>query len=138
MGHTVVPFTFQFQREKIYFAKFRRALLLPGDKLILDDLWHRAEFHIPAAEKASHPLPIATILMMMNLEQEKMIQSLENRVAAQAQQIKGLEKALQDSEAQSAFLAGELKTIEANVEARLCEFRKEMFAVKFPEFIDAA
>lgn len=134
MGHTVPPFTWQYRKEKIYFSKFRRALLLPGDKPILDGLWQRAEFHIPAAEKASHPLPIATILMMMNLEQEKMIQHLENRVVAQAQVIKRLEKRLKESEAQSVFLAGRLETIEIDVEARLKEFREEMLSIKYPEY----
>ena len=133
MGHTVPPFTWQYRKEKIYFANFRRALLLPGDKPIFDDLWQRAEFHIPAAEKTSHPLPIATILMMMNLEQEKMIQHLENRVVAQAQIIKRLEKALKKSEAQSLFLKGELELIETAVETRLNEFREEMLAIKYPE-----
>jgi hypothetical protein len=134
VGHTVIPFTWQYQREKLYFSKFRRALLLPGDKPIFDDLWQRAEFHIPAAEKASHPLPIATILMMMNLEQEKMIQHLENRVIAQAQIIKRLEKELKKSQAQSVCLKSELEIVEASVEARLKEFREEMLAIKFSEY----
>ena len=57
MGHTKPPFTWQYQIEKGYFSKFRRALLLNEDKCVFDLLWNKAEFHITAAEKASHPLP---------------------------------------------------------------------------------
>ena len=137
MGHTVLPFTWQFRNEKAYFANFRRALLLADDKQIFDDLWNRAEFHLPAAEMASHPLPVATILMMMNLEQQKAIQQLENRVKAQAQKIERLEKSLKKSENQAISLKGELETIEAEIETRLRAFREEMLAIKYPEYLDA-
>ena len=137
MGHTVLPFTWQFRSEKVYFASFRRALLLIEDKHTFDDLWNRAEFHLPAAEMASHPLPIATILMMMNLEQQKAIQQLENRVKAQMQKIERLEKSLKKSETQSISLKDKLETIEAEVEARLRAFREETLAIKYPEYLDA-
>jgi DNA repair exonuclease SbcCD ATPase subunit len=117
LGHTIPPFTWQFRKEKVYFANFRRALLLAEDKRTFDDLWNRAEFHMPAAEMASHPLPIATILIMMNLEQQKTIQQLENRAKAQAQKIERLEQSLKKSEAQFVSLKGELEGIEAEVEA---------------------
>jgi len=122
----------------MYFASFRRALLLAEDKQTFDDLWNRAEFHLPAAEMASHPLPIATILMMMNLEQQKTIQQLENKAKAQEQKIERLEKSLKKSEAQSVSLKGELETIEARIETRLRAFREEMLAIKYPEYLDAA
>jgi len=138
VGHTVIPFSWQFRKEKVYFARFRRALLLVEDKRAFDDLWNRAEFHLPAAEMASHPLPIATILMMMSLEQQKAIQQLENRVKDQARIIKRLENALKKSESQSVLLKGELETIQAEIEARLDSFRDEMLAIKFPEYLDAA
>jgi hypothetical protein len=138
MGHTVLPFTWQYRNEKNYFASFRRALLLAEDKRTFDDLWNRAEFHLPAAELASHPLPIATILMMMNLEQHKLIQKLENKLGSQAQVIERLEKSLKKSQSQILSLKGEIETIEAELEARLKEFREEMLAIKFPEYLDAA
>jgi len=138
MGHTVLPFTWQYHKEKNYFASFRRALLLADDKHTFDDLWNRAEFHLPAAEMASHPLPIATILMMMNLEQHKLIQGLENKVKAQAQVIERLEKSLKKSQAQIVSLKGTSETIEAEIETRLSAFREEMLAIKFPEYLDAA
>jgi len=138
LGHTVLPFTWQFRNEKMYFASFRRALLLAEDKRTFDDLWNRAEFHMPAAEMASHPLPVATILMMMNLEQQKTIQGLENRAKTQAQKIERLEKTLKKSEAQLISLKGELEGVEEDVEARLRAFREEMLALKYPEYLDAA
>ena len=138
MGHTILPFTWQYRNEKNYFASFRRALLLADDKRTFDDLWNRAEFHLPAAEMASHPLPIATILMMMNLEQHKLIQRLENKVESQAQIIERLEKSLKKSQSQILALKGELETIEAELETKLKEFPEEMLAIKFPEYLDAA
>lgn len=137
MGHTVLPFTWQFRNEKAYFASFRRALLLAEDKHTLDDLWQRAEFHLPAAEMASHPLPIATILMMMNLEQQKMIQQLENKVQDQARRIEKLEKSLKKNGSQAVSLKGKLETVEAEIESRLRAFREEMLAIKYPEYLDA-
>ncbi|MBT7988930.1 MAG: hypothetical protein HN769_03515 [Anaerolineae bacterium] len=137
MGHTVPPFTWQYQKEKMYFSKFRRALLLVDDKRIFDDLWNRAEFHLPAAEKTSHPLPIATILMMMNLEQQKTIQENKNKAKAQEIKIERLEKALKKSRSQSTYLASRLETIEIEVEARLQAFREEMIEIKYPEYVYA-
>lgn len=138
MGHTVIPFSWQFRKEKVYFARFRRALLRVEDKCTFDDLWNRAEFHLPAAEMTSHPLPIATILMMMCLEQQKAIQQLENKVRDQTQIIERLENALKKSEAQSVSLKSELEAFEADIETRLKGFREEMLAIKFPEYLDAA
>jgi hypothetical protein len=134
MGHTVPPFTWQYQKEKGYFGKFRRALLLVEDKRIFDDLWNKAEFHLPAAEKASHPLPIATILMMMNLEQQKSIQQLEKRSKTQAEKIEQMEKALKKSEAQAAYLELELESVETRLEERLRAFREEMLSIKYSEY----
>lgn len=138
MGHTVLPFTWQYRNEKNYFASFRRALLLADDKRTFDDLWNRAEFHLPAAEMTSHPLPIATILIMMNLEQHKLIQGLENKVKAQTHQIEQLEKTLKKSQSQILSLKGELEIIETEIDTRLKEFRDEVLAIKFPEYLDAA
>ena len=138
MGHTIIPFSWQYRKEKVYFASFRRALLLVEDKRTFDDLWNRAEFHLPAAEMASHPLPIATILMMMSLEQQKIIQQLENKVKDQALKIGRLENALKKSEAQSVSLKDELEAIEAEIEAKLQAFREEILSIKFPEYLDAA
>ncbi|MEN8172723.1 MAG: hypothetical protein ABFS03_07555 [Chloroflexota bacterium] len=134
MGHTVPPFTWQYQKEKGYFSKFRRALLLADDKYILDDLWNKAEFHLPAAEKTSHPLPVATILMMMNLEQQKTIQQLEQRSKDDAKKINRLETALKDSQDQAAYLKHAIEIIEDHLDVRLQNFREEILSIKYPEY----
>jgi hypothetical protein len=138
MGHTVPPFTWQFQKEKIYFRTFRRALLLAEDKSVFDDLWNTAEFHITAAEKTSHPLPGITIMMMMNLEQQKTIRQLEHKIHTQAETIKQMERALRNSETQLTYLKHEVATIEENIESLLQAFRNEMLALKYPEYEFAA
>jgi predicted nucleic acid-binding Zn-ribbon protein len=134
MGHTVPPFTWQFQKEEAYFSKFIRALLLAEDKKRFKDLWRKAEFHMPAAEKASHPLPVATILMMMNLEQEKAIYQLERRLQTQAQKIAALEKTQAQDEARILYLSKRLESTEAGFENRLAAFRQEMLAIKFVDY----
>jgi predicted nucleic acid-binding Zn-ribbon protein len=134
MGHTVPPFTWQFQKEEAYFSKFIRALLLAEDKKRFKDLWRKAEFHMPAAEKASHPLPVATILMMMNLEQEKAIYQLERRLQAQSQKIAALEKTQAQDEARILYLSKRLESTEAGFENRLAAFRQEMLAIKFVDY----
>jgi len=134
MGHTVPPFTWQFKKEEAYFSKFIRALLLAEDKKRFKELWHKAEFHMPAAEKASHPLPVATILMMMNLEQEKAIYQLERRLQTQAEKVAALEKTQAQNEARILYLSKRLESTEAGFENRLAAFRQEMLAIKFVEY----
>ena len=131
MGHTKPPFTWQFKIEQAYFSRFRRALLLAGDKKHFTDMWNRAEFHVPAAEEAGHPLPIATILMMINLEQEKTIHHLEEKFLIAAQRITALEEKLKVKDAEVLFLKGELDDLEKILETRLKEFRKEILEIKY-------
>ena len=131
MGHTLPPFTNQFKVERARFTAFRRALLLAEDKRLFSNLWNRAEFHVPAAEKASHPLPISTILMMVNLEQEKSISKLENQSAAHEQRIREMEESLKRKELQITYLTRELKVAEKNMEQRLKMFREEILDIKY-------
>jgi tRNA U34 5-carboxymethylaminomethyl modifying GTPase MnmE/TrmE len=109
-------------------------LLLVEDKGIFDDLWNKAEFHLPAAEKTSHPLPVATILMMMTLEQQKTIQQLEHRTKTQAEKIERLEKAREKSERQVTYLKNQVESLEDQIEKRLSEFREEMLSIKYGEY----
>ncbi len=134
MGHTVPPFTWQFKKEEAYFSKFIRALLLADDKKRFRQMWRKAEFHMPAAEKASHPLPVATILMMINLEQEKSIYQLEQRVQTQAQKISELEKRQAQDQARLLYLNKRLEIAENQIDNRLEAFRQEMLAIKFVEY----
>jgi signal transduction protein with GAF and PtsI domain len=123
MGHTKKPFTHQFQQERGYFTEFRRALLLKQDQLLLEDLWDRAEFHIPAAEKGAHPLAIASILMAITLEQEKAIFHLQNELAARLLEIQRLEAALQRLATGLEEMRRELKTGLQAAHAELLEAR---------------
>jgi|GEM_PF-732502 len=131
MGHTKPPFTMQFKVERGRFSQFRRALLVAADKLAFDDLWNRAEFHVPAADKAAHPLPVATILMMINLEQEKTILALETKLQDHRQQIKRLAQANKQRELQTAYLQSRLEAVEKEMEARLKAFREEILEIKY-------
>lgn len=123
MGHTQTPFTFQFRRERGYFTAFRRGLLLRDDQLLFEDLWDRAEFHIPAAELGGHPLAIASILMAMNIEQEKTIARLQTGLAARLAETQALQKQLVDVRAELAALRDQLQAGLQAAHAELLEAR---------------
>ncbi|TAK10709.1 MAG: hypothetical protein EPO32_14330 [Anaerolineae bacterium] len=123
MGHTKKPFTFQFQQERSYFTEFRRALLLKQDQLLFEDLWDRAEFHIPAAEKGAHPLAIASILMAITLEQEKTIAHLQTELAARLLEIQRLEGQLVSLAQQTEEIRREFKTGLQSAHEELMEAR---------------
>jgi small-conductance mechanosensitive channel len=121
----------QYKIERGRFDAFRRALLLAEDKRLFADLWNRAEFHVPAAEKAAHPLPIATILMMVNLEQEKTIYQLRQRTQKLSERAAALEKENQKKAVQIAYLNDRLEDLERNLEDRLAAFRAEVLEIKY-------
>jgi hypothetical protein len=125
MGHTQTPFTFQFRREREYFTQFRRALLLREDQLLLEDLWDRAEFHIPAIEQGGHPLAVASVLMAIALEQEKTIARLETGLAARLIEVQTLE-------AQLAVLQGEVRRLHEELEHGLRTAHAELMDARFP------
>jgi len=121
----------QYKVERGRFGAFRRALLLKEDKRLFTDLWNRAEFHVPAAEKASHPLPIATILMMINLEQEKTIHSLQQSVQTLSERTTVLERDNKKKAVQVTYLVNRLNELETDFENRLAAFRAEMLEIKY-------
>lgn len=131
MGHTILPFTRQFKIELARFSQFKRGLLIAEDKLLFTDLWNRAEFHVPAAEIASHPLPIATILMMINLEQEKSIHKMQANLDGKAAQIEILQSKLEYKDLQIANLSDQITELDKYIEERLMTFREEMLAIKY-------
>jgi hypothetical protein len=131
MGHTKPPFTWQFKKERGLFSHYRRGLLLSEDKRLFDDMWDKAEFHVPAAEHAAHPLPIATILMSINLEQEKSIYRLETQLAMQAARIKRLEQDIQQKEVRLHHLQKLIEALQDENEQRLYAFRQEMLEIKY-------
>ncbi len=135
MGHTLPPFSQQFKLERAMFAEMRRALLLRDDKALFDDLWNKAEFHVPAAEKAKHPLPVTSILMCMNLEQEKAIDQLEGKVQIQNHRIEQLEEKIKDSEAENILLKGEIKSLRWEMEQMRKSLREELLEILYPSYV---
>jgi hypothetical protein len=137
MGHTLPPFSQQFKIERSLFAEMRRALLLRADKAHFDEMWHKAEFHVPAAEKAKHPLPITSILMCINLEQEKAIFQLDGKLLAQNQDIQQLETRIEASEAENLTLRREVDTLRGEIEALRNGLRAELLEMLYPSYLDA-
>jgi len=134
MGHTLPPFSQQFKMERSTFNEMRRALLHRDDKALFDDMWNKAEFHVPAAEKAKHPLPIFSILLTMNLEQEKAIYQLEGKLVKQEQQITVLEDKLSASESEGILLRGEIESIRWEVDQLKSSIREELLEILYPSY----
>lgn len=131
MGHTIPPFTHQFRREAQCFTEMRRGLLLKDDQRLFKGMWQKAEFHIPAAEKAAHPLAIVSILLSVDLEQEKAIYRLGETVSTQQQSIDRLEEANQSKDIDILLLKGEIEFLRKDIEKRLKRFREEMLEIKY-------
>ena len=131
MGHTIPPFTHQFRREARCFTEMRRGLLLKDDQRLFKGMWQKAEFHIPACEKAAHPLAITSILLSIDLEQEKSIYRLEETAKAQQQTIQHLEQANKSQAVDILLLKTELEFLQQDMEVRLKAFRAEMLEIKY-------
>ncbi len=138
MGHTLPPFSHQFKSERAMFGELRRALLLRDDKALFDDLWNKAEFHVPAAEKAKHPLPITSILLCMNLEQEKTIYQLEQKALVGNQRVQQLEEKIRGSETEKLMLKGEIETLRWEVEELKSSLRAELLELLYPDYVTSA
>jgi len=120
------------------FGELRRALLLRDDKALFDDLWNKAEFHVPAAEKAKHPLPITSILLCMNLEQEKTIYQLEQKALVGNQRVQQLEEKIRGSETEKLMLKGEIETLRWEVEELKSSLRAELLELLYPDYVTSA
>lgn len=119
MGHSTDTITTQYEREFKYFAEFMRGLLLKHDQLLFKDLWNRVEFHIPAMQTSAHPLPIATILMAMTLEQEKTIYDLQQRIAVKDRREQELNQKIQN-------MGKELERLQVSAEDLRTEINEEL------------
>jgi len=136
MGHTLPPFSQQFKIERDMFAEMRRALLLREDKAHFDEMWHKAEFHVPAAEKAKHPLPITSILMCINLEQEKTIFHLEGKLLTQNEYIQKLDERVETMAAENTSLRREMEALRGEIELLQKRLRAELLEILYPSYID--
>jgi len=132
MGHTLPPFSQQFKLERALFNEMRRALLRRADKVHFDALWDKAEFHVPAAEKAKHPLPITSILLSMNLEQEKTIAQLAEQAQAQRERIRALEAAFDALRSENLRLRREIEMLLDDTEHLRKSLRTELLEILYP------
>jgi hypothetical protein len=128
MGHNTPSLTMRFRSERDYFAGFCRALLSKSERSLFDEMWNSAEKYIPEAEKSSHPLLIATILMAMLLEQKKneidlrcQIEMLKDELKKQGQ--------TQSGELTQTKIAVEL--LEEEIEEKVKTLRSELIDMKF-------
>jgi len=113
----------------------RRALLLRNDKALFDDLWNKAEFHMPAADKAKHPLPIFSIALCMNQEQEKSIFNLEQKNVEQDQLIHQLQELCEVNADQIARLKGEIEALQSEMEELHLGLREELIEILYPSYV---
>jgi len=120
--------------ERSLFAEMRRALLLRDDKAHFDEMWNKAEFHVPAAEKAKHPLPITSILMSINLEQEKAIFQLDGKLLVQNQHIQQLEEMIRTSEDEKIQLRREIEALRGEIEEFRRSLRSELLEIMYPSY----
>ncbi len=134
MGHTLPPFSQQFKIERSMFAEMRRALLLRNDKAHFDEMWNKAEFHVPAAEKAKHPLPITSVLLCINLEQEKSIYRLEGKLLAQNQYIQQIDEKIETSKAENILLKSEIENLHWEMAQLKKSLREEFLEILYPSY----
>ena len=116
------------------FAEMRRALLLRNDKAHFDEMWNKAEFHVPAAEKAKHPLPITSVLLCINLEQEKSIYRLENKLLAQNQVIQQMDQKIETSQAENILLKAEIEALRWEMDQLKKSLRAELLEILYPSY----
>jgi len=129
MGHSTASMTERFRTERAFFEGFRRALLMKADKLVFNALWDEIEVYIPPAEKSTHPLLIATILMSMILEQRKLIADLQCQMEKLQQENKSDR---QSQEAKLAQLKSEVQRLDEDIDSRLRRLRTEITEILYP------
>ena len=132
MGHTLPPFSQQFKIERALFNEMRRALLRRADKTYFDALWDKAEFHVPAAEKAKHPLPLFSILLSMNLEQEKSLAQLTELVQTQRERLLALENTLDELHSKNRRLRQEIDMLLDEMDLLRKSLRTELLEILYP------
>ncbi len=129
MGHNTPSMTMRFREERAFFDGYKRALLMKSDQLLFDELWNVIETYIPAAEKSSHPLLIATILMSMLIEQMKLIADLQGKLDKFQHEARSDQQALVT---ELAHLKSEFQSLESELDARLRALRAEVAEMIYP------
>jgi hypothetical protein len=131
MGHSTSSMTERVRQERAYFDGFQRALLLKKDKLLFDELWNVIEAYIPAAEKSSHPLLIATILLSMILELRKQIDALQCKLEMLQHESKLGHQSQAD---ELAKMKDEIQGLDKDVDSRLRNLRAEIDEMLYPTY----
>jgi hypothetical protein len=129
MGHNTASVTMRFRSERDFFQGYRRALLLKSDQLLFDELWDVIETYVPAVEKSTHPLMIATLLMSMILEQRKMIGALQVQMEKLEHEVQAGQRSLS---AEITRLKEELQRLDEEVDTRLRAVRVEFSEMLYP------
>ena len=80
MGRTVPTFTMVIQQEMASWSKFRRGLR-KEDQDALDDLFRAARLQLASSAYAARPIPFESIAMAMLVAQQRIIRSLDERIA---------------------------------------------------------
>lgn len=89
MGKTVRTITDAYDHELSLLSNFRRGLRR-SDQLIFDQLAVFSRKHLAAASLAADALPMEMFLLTMNIEQQKEIQRLNNRIELLEHMLKAL------------------------------------------------
>ena len=80
MGRTVLPFSQVLAEHQQRLSKFRRTLR-KEDQRALDSLFEQARLHVQAAVYAASPDPAEAFFLSVLVENRKVIDRLESRVA---------------------------------------------------------
>jgi hypothetical protein len=72
MGRTVSPYSWQIERLRERFRKFRRALRRE-DQRLFDDLMLFAKLHVQAGVMASSPNPADSVFLSILIEQQRLL-----------------------------------------------------------------
>lgn len=72
MGRTVSPYSWQIERLRERFRRFRRALRREDQKLF-DELMLYAKLHVQAGVMAASPNPADTVFLSIMIEQQRLL-----------------------------------------------------------------
>lgn len=98
MGRTLLPFSQVLEQQRAQFSKFRRALRAE-DQQALDSLFEQARLHIQAAVYYANPDPAEAFFLSVLLENWKLIDDLQKRMAEMEARLQALGKSNGDTAA---------------------------------------
>jgi hypothetical protein len=129
VGHNTDSMTQRVRQEHNLFVGFCRALMAKSDRLLFDAMWGEVEAYIPAMEKASHPLLIATIIIAMVLGQRKMIVASRTQVEKLEHDFKADQKSRNDAIER---INKNIQYLDSNVDERIQALREEFREMMYP------